>query len=142
MSLENVETFLAGAEAINRGDIEGLLDTFDEAVVFLPLRSSLQGGYSGHDGVRRYLADTAEMFEAFFLEYGELRDLGDQVLAIGTQHMRGHGSGQEIDLPQAVVARFRDGKMTRVEAFASSREALNAAGLEESVSAPRQGPTP
>ena len=131
MSGENVETFLTGVQAINRGDIDGLLGTFDDGVVFLPLRSSLQGGYSGHDGVRKYLADTAEMFEAFFLEYGEVRDLGDEVLAIGTQHMRGHGSGQEIDLPQAVVASFRDGKITRVEAFANGREALNAVGLED-----------
>lgn len=131
MSQQGVETFQTGVQAINRGDAQGLLGTFDEGVVFLPLRSSLQGGYSGHDGVRRYLADTAEMFEAFFLEYGEVRDLGDQVLAIGTQHMRGHGSGQEIDLPQAVVASFRDGKMTRVEAFASGREAFDAVGLDE-----------
>lgn len=131
MSKENVETFLTGVQAMNRGDIKGLLDALDESIVFLPLRSSLQGGYSGHDGVHKYLADTAEMFEAFFLDYDEVRDLGDQVLAIGTQHMRGHGSGQDIDLPQAVVASFRDGKMTRVEAFANGREALSFLGLKE-----------
>jgi ketosteroid isomerase-like protein len=130
VSEENLKTFQAGVQAVNRGDIEGLLDTFDEGVVFLPLRSGLQGGYSGQDGVRRYLADTAEMFEVFLLEYSEVRDLGDQVLAIGTQHTRGHGSGQEIDLPQAVVASFQDGKVTRLEAFATHHEALKAVGLE------------
>jgi ketosteroid isomerase-like protein len=127
---ENVDAFLAATAAINRGDVEGLLRFAAEDAVFPPLRSAVEGGYRGHDGLRRFLADNAQTFEVFQLDYHDLRELGDQLVAVGTVHIRGRGSGEETDISTAGVASFRGGKMTRWEDFGDREKALKAVGLE------------
>jgi ketosteroid isomerase-like protein len=90
----------------------------------------VEGGYHGHDGLRKFWADNAENFELFRVEFSELRDLGDRVLAVGTIRIRGK-SGVETDIPTAGIATFRDGKLTRWEDFRDRRRALEAVGLSE-----------
>ena len=68
-------------------------------------------------------------FEIFRADYPETRDLGDRVLAIGTVHVRGRGSGVETEVPSAGVAWFRGGKATRWEDFGDRKLAMGAAGL-------------
>jgi uncharacterized protein len=131
VSQANVDAFLRGNEAGNRGDHEAALELISEDVVFLPARSAMEGGFRGHDGMRRFWADNAENFELFEVEFQELRDLGDRVLAIGTVHIRGRGGGVETDIPTAGVATFEDGKMTRWEDFRERALALEAVGLRE-----------
>jgi hypothetical protein len=60
-------------------------------------------------------------------EFGEVRDLGDRVLATGTIRIRARGS--ETDIPTAGIATFEQGKLTRWEDFRDRRLALEAAGL-------------
>ena len=131
MSRENVETFQRGNEAANRGDIERMLRDVAEEVVFLPARSAVEGAYHGHDGLRKFWADNAENFEVFRVDFRDVRDLGDRVLAIGTIRIRGRGGGVETDIPTAGVATFQDGKMTRWEDFRERRLALDSVGLRE-----------
>src|SRR6476620_1755625 len=131
MSQENVRAFQAMVQAINRGDIDGLLRFAAEDVEFLAYRSVMEGGYRGHEGLRRYLADTAQTFEVFQLDHHDVRELGDQVVAVGTAHIRGRGGGVETDIPTAGVASFRGGKMTRWEDFGDGQKALKAVGLAE-----------
>jgi ketosteroid isomerase-like protein len=131
VSQENVDAFLVVMQAINGGDVEGVLGALDEDCVLLPLRSAVEGGFHEHDGVRALFADNAETFEVFQLDWRDVRDLGGQVLAIGTVHHRGRGGGVEIDTPTAGVASFRDGKLTRWEDYGDRGAALKAVGLEE-----------
>ncbi len=131
MSQANVDAFLRGVEASNRGEPEAALETVSEDVVFLPARSAVEGGYHGHDGMRRFWADNEESFEVFQAEFTDVRDLGDRVLAIGTVHIRGRGGGVDIEIPAAAVATFEDGKMTRWEDFRERALALEAVGLRE-----------
>lgn len=131
MSQANVDTFLGSIDASNRGDTEAALEGVSADVVFLPARSAFEGGYHGHDGVRRFWADTAESFEVFQAEFTDVRDLGDRVLAIGTVHIRGRGGGVDMDIPAAAVATFEDGKMTRWEDFRERALALEAVGMRE-----------
>src|SRR5438045_7693657 len=98
MSQENVELFLKGTDAIRRGDMETALDVASEDVVWIAARSAVEGAYRGHEGLRQFLADTAENFEPFEPRFEEVRDLGDRVLAIGTLGIRARGSGVETDV--------------------------------------------
>src|SRR5437660_12109675 len=98
MSQENVEAFLEINHALRRGDVEAVLRWVDEEGVLLAARSAVEGAYHGHDGVRRFMADNAENFEKLEPHYPDVRDLGDRVLAIGTIHVRGRGSGVETDI--------------------------------------------
>jgi len=132
MSQENVEAFLEGNEAMRRGDVEALLGWVDEECVFLAARSAVEGAYRGHDGIRRFMADNAENFEKFEPDYPDVRDLGNRVLAIGTIHVRGRGSGVETDIPAAGIATFNEeGRLIRWEDFRERHLALEAAGLRE-----------
>jgi ketosteroid isomerase-like protein len=132
MSRENVEAFLQANDAMRRGDVEALLRWVDEEGVMLAARSAVEGAYRGHDGIRRFMADNAENFEKFEPDYPEVRDLGDRVLAIGTIHVRGRGTGVETDIPAAGIATFNEeGRIVRWEDFRERRLALEAAGLRE-----------
>ena len=53
------------------------------------------------------------------------------MLALGTVHATGKGSGVETELPFTVVARFRDGLITHFTDFGDRDQALEAAGLSE-----------
>jgi ketosteroid isomerase-like protein len=132
MSQENVEAFLEINHALRRGDVEAVLRWVDEEGVLLAARSAVEGAYHGHDGVRRFMADNAENFEKFEPHYPDVRDLGDRVLAIGTIHVRGRGSGVETDISAAGIATFNaEGRVVRWEDFRERHLALEAVGLSE-----------
>jgi ketosteroid isomerase-like protein len=129
MSQEIVDAFRRGADAINAGGLE--LESIHPEVVFEPLRSRTEGAFVGHEGMRRFVADTAEMFELFNASYTDVRDLGDSVLAIGSIRMRGKVSGVETDVPTAVIAEFRDGLLRRFKDYGDARSAFRAAGVRQ-----------
>ena len=105
-----------------------------EECVFEPLRSATEGAFVGHEGMRRFLADTAETFELFKATYTDVRDLGeDRLLAIGTIRMRGRGSGVESDVLSAAIVEFRDGRMMRYKDYGDARLALQKAGLSDAT---------
>jgi ketosteroid isomerase-like protein len=131
MSQENVDRFLEGNEAFNRGDVEGWLETCDPNVVFEPQLAALEGDYIGQDGLRGFFADLAETAEMFEADYPDVRDLGDRVLALGTMRFIAKGSGIESELSLAFVASFRDGLITHLKDYGEWGQALEAAGLSE-----------
>jgi ketosteroid isomerase-like protein len=51
-------------------------------------------------------------------------ELGDHVVVLATYHGRGKGSGVEINQEGAHVFEFRDGKVVRLEIFASRERAI------------------
>jgi ketosteroid isomerase-like protein len=125
-----IEAFLRGVDAINRLDVHAVLALTHEECVFEPLRSQTEGAFVGHEGMRRFLADTAQTFEMFKATYPELRDLGDErLLAIGTIRMRGRESGVETDVLSAAIVEFRDGRMLSYKDHARRELALQVAGL-------------
>jgi hypothetical protein len=84
MSEENVQCLLASVEAFNRGDWAGYLACHHPDVQFEPQQAALEGGYVGHEGIRRWRADMAEHYTApWRVELPDARDLGDRVLAFG-----------------------------------------------------------
>jgi ketosteroid isomerase-like protein len=129
MAPEHVEVFLRGVDAINRLDATAVLEVVHEDSVFEPLRSATEGAFVGPEGMRRFLADTAETFELFKATYTDIRDLGGgRLVAIGTIRMRGRGSGVESDVPSAALVEFRDGLLLRYKDYSDARVALQVAG--------------
>jgi ketosteroid isomerase-like protein len=132
MSDRNMEAAEQLAGAVSRGDVDSLLSLAAEDVVWIAARSDVEGAYHGHDGLRKFCADNAENFDTFQVHIHEVRDLSDdRVLAMGTIHIRGRGSGVETDIPVAGILTFEHGKLTRWEDFRDRRVALEAAGLSE-----------
>jgi ketosteroid isomerase-like protein len=109
MSQEKVETLRRSDEAVNRRDVEAFLLGMDREIEFIPRRAAIQGLYRGHEGMRKFFAENAESFDLYQVSHDEFRDLGDQVVAIGTVRALGKESGVEVTTPTAVVATFRDG---------------------------------
>jgi ketosteroid isomerase-like protein len=131
MSQENVERFRATIEAWNRRDIEAALQGVDPEIQFEHRLAALQGSFVGLDAVRRWFADLLEHFSAWRVYCDDIRDLGDRVLALGTNRATGKESGLETELPFTVLARFKDGLMIHFIDYGDRDQALKAAGLLE-----------
>jgi ketosteroid isomerase-like protein len=133
MSQQNVEHFQRANDALERGEVDDVLleELIDPDVIFEPLRAPVSGSYRGHEGIRQFIADTAESFDVFRFDRPDIRDLGDRVLAIGTLHIRARHSGVETDVPTAGIATYRDGRLVHWKDFGEREKALEAAGLSE-----------
>jgi ketosteroid isomerase-like protein len=117
--------------AMNRGDVEGAVRGFDPEVQFEHRLASLQGSFVGVDAVRGWFTDLFNHFETSHIDCPDIRDLGDQVLALGTVYAAGTESGVQTELPFTVVASFRGGLCTHFVDYADKRQALEAVGLSE-----------
>ena len=133
MSEENVEIVRRAFEVLNRRDTEAALPYIDPEV---ELHSAIIGGaegntYRGHEGFRRWMAESDASFAELRGEVEEWRDLGDDVLQIGRVHARGRESGVEIDSPMAWLVTLRGGRIVHARGYLDPQEALEAAGLRE-----------
>jgi ketosteroid isomerase-like protein len=131
MSEENVDRFLGGIEAFNRGDLERWLETFHPDADLELQNAELEGAYSGHDDLRRFFPDFTESFEMFEVRCMDVRDMGDLVLALGTLRTIARGSRIEQEGPVAFVASFQDGLCIHLKDYGEWGQALEAAGLRE-----------
>ena len=93
MSQENVEAFKRGSDAVQRQDIEALLAVVHPDVEWHPAMAGLLGGeqtvYRGHQGVRDWMRDQVEAFPEGHIEYSDIRDLGERLVALGRLSVRG-----------------------------------------------------
>jgi ketosteroid isomerase-like protein len=133
MSQKNIEVVRRANKAYAGGGVDEMLAYIDPEG---ELHSAIVGGaegkvYRGHDGFRKWLADSFESFEELRIEWTEYRDLGDRVIAFGHIHARGRESGLELDSPTGWVFTVRGGKVVKGEGFLTRAEALEAAGLSE-----------
>src|SRR5512132_690262 len=107
MSQENVEAFKRAIEAYNRRDAEALLDELDNEIEWRPVLPVVLGGdetvYRGHDGVRQLLRDLDEALAERQLDFSEIRDVGDHVVATGSLRIRGKSSGALSESPFGCV---------------------------------------
>jgi ketosteroid isomerase-like protein len=135
MSQENVEAFKRGVDAYNRRDATALIEELDPAVEWHPALLVMLGGeatvYRGHEGVRELLRDIDDTLAEIHVEFSEIRDPGDQIVAIGRIHTRGKTSGALTESPLGYVADFREGKVTRIRTYLDPEDALKAAELSE-----------
>ena len=131
MSQENVELTRRAFRAFNGRDIDALLALLDADVAAFPMLAAMEGGYHGHDGVRRWWAGLLGTFPDFSAEIVEVRDLGS--VTVTTLRMRGSGAESDTPVDATVwqVTQFRQGKCIRWSAHTSEGDAHEAAGLSE-----------
>jgi ketosteroid isomerase-like protein len=131
MSEENVELGYRGIDAVNRRDLDALLELMDEDVESVSRIVAMEGGLHGHDGVRRWWKSWFDAFPDYRLEIVEVRDRGEVVVA--TLRAVAHGAGSDLPVEDIIfhASRWRDGRCVWWQVFPSEAEALEAAGLSE-----------
>ena len=131
MSGENVETLRRYHARLNETGEPALELVHPDVEIHMFRGSPIPGPYRGHDGLRRWRRDTFDVIQDWRLELDEVVAGDDPDVIVALQ--RFVGPMQHTDLPAnfplAVVVRFRDGLIVRLEGYRSRSEALEAAGL-------------
>lgn len=115
-------------ERFDAGDREIRVDEVDPEC---EVRSAMTGSvYRGYDGVRAWMREIDEQFDAWRVRIDELAPVtGARLLALGSIQFRGRGSGIELKVPVAWLFEFRDDRVLRMTTFATHDDARRAAGL-------------
>jgi hypothetical protein len=74
--------------------------------------------YRGAAGLKQWVDDMHDVFDEWQLELDEIEEFAPgRVLAVGSAHLRGRGSGLTVDQPCAWLMDHVDGVLTRFEPF-------------------------
>lgn len=138
MSQENMEIVRRALEVFNRGGVEAVISGgfWSPEVVFDFSTTAIPGlgVYRGYDEIRAFFEEdwfAAFPFEEWEVEFEELVDHGDQVIAMSRQRGRGTSSGAAAELEFTQIVTVRDAEIVRDEFYLDRQEALEAAGLRE-----------
>ena len=127
-----MEVVQALYQALDRHDTEAWLDLLVPDVEIVSGLLPDQPLVRGHEGVKRYRAALREVWgDSIRIRPEEVIDHEERVVAIVRIESTGLSSGVALDSPVVHVFAFRDGKITRLETFASRSEALQPVGLRE-----------
>ena len=126
---EDVELVRRIVEALNRGDVDGMLASMHPDFEWRPLETSpIARVYRGHEQVRHYIEDGLSTFESVRLELDDPAEVGDRVVATIRGRARGRGSGLELDNRFCQVWTVRDGMAVAMEEHATREQAQAALG--------------
>jgi ketosteroid isomerase-like protein len=145
MSEENVKFVRALFESVAGQDLVSAMGSRDSAEAKLAFDAAYSpdleitwidsnpdsGVYHGFAGYQQAFADWLDAWEEFSVEPKEFIDAGDHVLIPNVQRGRGKGSGVEIEEESTLVYTVRDRRVVRISEYASLKEAVKAAGLQE-----------
>jgi ketosteroid isomerase-like protein len=134
MSQENVEIVRRAYEAFNRAGLDGLLEHFHPDAVYdiTAAIGPFAGMYYGRAAIRNFLADYFATWEYVTMDPEDFIEVGEEhVVVLLRMHMRGKGSGAEVEAQTNNVWTLRDGKAVRMAVHNNRAEALQAAGVSE-----------
>ena len=132
MSQENVEIVRRAFDAFNARDVGELVSLSAEDCEWRPFRAQLEGiVYRGHEGVRQFLSDIDEDWEAYRIDALEFHDRRERVAVIGRVSARGRGSSLEIDSIAGFVHELNQGRIRRVTSHSDAEAALEAVRLRD-----------
>lgn len=135
MSQNNVEVVRRAIAAFNRGELDTLAATYDWYHADLEFledpRLPDATAHSGADAIEAYFRNFFDLFEDYSFEIEEIVDAGDQVVVLNRQRARSKGSGAQVDMRNAWVFAFRDGRISRITPYWERSKALEAARLRE-----------
>lgn len=131
MSRENLKRVHRSYEALQRHDIDGLLEYVDREAEWHSLVLEMEGTFQGHEGVRRWWTNLLAVFPDWAPVLVEARDLGDFVVIHTRATATALESGVGIDQDFWQAAEMRDGRIVWYVACRTEREALEAVGLRE-----------
>jgi ketosteroid isomerase-like protein len=132
MSREHVDKTLDFINAYNRRDFDAAIRFFHPQVEWiLPERQGFDSCV-GPKHIIGFWNGLDETFDELKLLPQECVDAGDRVAVRLRHHIRGKGSGVEMEeVLYHQVTTFRDGVMVRIEYFEDWAEARQAAGLPD-----------
>jgi ketosteroid isomerase-like protein len=112
-------------DALNRGDVDGMLARMHPDFEWRPLEASpVARVYRGQVQVRRYVEDWLGTFESLRLDLEESTEVGDYVVAVVRGHGRGRASGVQLDSRFCQVWNVRRGTAVGMEEYASREQGL------------------
>ena len=110
---ENVAIMRRGYAAFNSGDLNTLVELFDEGAVWhLPGRSRFAGDYQSREATLAYFGQLAQETGGTF--QAELQHLlaDDEDRVIGIQRSTAERDGKRLDVGNCIVFQLRDGRIT------------------------------
>ena len=132
MSRENVELARRAFDAYNRRDFPAFFALCDPELTYRNREDEPDVRlYQGLEDYKRYVESWLETFGDLQLEPQDFIDLGDEVIAVAELRGRGGSSGPEVQGSYVFLLRFRDGLIVEGREYATSEEALVAAGPRE-----------
>jgi len=126
---QNVETLRRYHERLNR-EGELALELVDPEVEVHMFRGSpIPGPYVGHEGLRRWREDVFDVIDDWRLELDDVIEEEDPDVVVAMQRFVGRMEHTHLpaNFPLAVVVRFKDGLIARLEGYRDRDEALRAA---------------
>ncbi len=126
MSEDNVKAIRGGFAALGRGDLDALVELYDEDAIFETL---LLGTHHGKEAIRRIHAENLANQSGYSVEPVEMIDAGDKVVTVVQTGGAGPVSKISLDDQFAFVHTMRDGLIVREQTFRNREEALEAAGV-------------
>ena len=134
MSQANVDKARASLEGWNRGDADAWLESAHPEVEWSSAVARQVEGpdhvYRGHAEMRRFWDEWHSVWD-MTIEITGTRDVGDDVVLIGSTRIRGEASGVDLERPYAWVFEFDQGLVRKARAYFDPRDALEAVGLSE-----------
>jgi len=107
-----IETVRAIYDAFGRRDVDAALARIASDVTFMPSGTASRLGrtepYHGHDGIRQYFADVADVWEELTLHADDIRSTAEGVVVFG--HVTGTAGGEPFEASAIWIWRVRDGK--------------------------------
>lgn len=114
-------------DALNRGDVDGMLARMHPDFEWRPLESSpVARLYRGREQVRAYVEDWLNTFDSLRLDLQDPTEVGDRVLAVIHGRGRGRASGVELETRFCQVWTLRRGTAVRMEEYATREQGLAA----------------
>jgi len=121
----------------NEGNVDALVEIFDPEVEVRPALSTFLASmvYRGHEGIRRWYAETNEPWAELQAEPERFIDAGERTVVIIALHARVPGGRIDVGARIAHVVTIHDGRIVRLDGFDEPDAALAAAGLTEQAEA-------
>jgi ketosteroid isomerase-like protein len=138
MARSNTDLVRPIYEEWGRGNWEPAFDVYDPEMEwgwsdeFLGLAGVHRDTESPNPRLRAWLSG----WDHWRAEAEDFLEIGDYVVVLATYHGRGKGSGIEITQEGAHVFKLRDGKVVRLEIFASRERAIESVRAAPGVAKP------
>jgi ketosteroid isomerase-like protein len=122
----NIEIIQRGLSAFNSFDVEAGLKVSHPSIEWWTSTSFVHGKpYRGHDGIRQYFADRAEVWQDLDARVDSMLAVGDHVLMLGRFVGRGQESGTPTNTRAGWLWQIRDGLIYWGRTYFDQMEAVN-----------------
>ena len=120
MSSDNLDVIRQGYGAFGRGDINALLELFDEQINWVtpgPPELATSGRRTGRQEVAEFFASVNKVFDIQRFQPKEFIAQGDRVVVLGDETAGVRATGKLLELDWVHVFTLRDGKVVAFQEF-------------------------